>query len=140
MALDTALVVIAGLAGLAFSLAGYMDFRSAMKGEGLVCRRDQGPGGCKSVYMIPQAWLLGRIHFSQLAPPYFAALALASALYAAGSSWALYPALALGLAGLLAVPYLVYLELRVARAICPLCTAMHVAIIAYVAGLALSLL
>jgi uncharacterized membrane protein len=89
-----------------------------------VCR----PGGkvnCLAVYGIPQAWVLG-FHLSSIAPYYYG-LTLVLALTGTVTWWE--PALRIlaltQWGGLLMVPYLVYLELSVARAVCAYCTIMH---------------
>ncbi len=117
----------AAVVGLAASIAGYIEYRRALQGGSLICRADGKPGGCASVYVIPQAVIAGRVHLSELAPLYFTALTIAALLYVvAGNPW---PLLLLSAGGALAVPYLVYLEVRVARAICMWCTIMHLSII-----------
>jgi len=84
---------------------------------------------CETVYSIPQAEVLG-IHLSLLAPIYFAVLASVSLLNLAVDRRILTAAiLAVSLPGLLLTPYLVYLEIFVAGAICLWCTVMHLSII-----------
>jgi uncharacterized membrane protein len=122
----------AALIGAGASVAGYLEYRRALRGGSLVCRADGKPGGCASVYAIPQAMVGGRVHLSEIAPFYFAALVVAAIFnLALGNPW---PLLALSLGGALTVPYLVYLELRVARSICIWCTIMHASIIATAAA------
>ncbi len=85
---------------------------------------------CGAVYALPQAKLFGKIHFSDLAPAYFAVMLLLSLLFAAtGSKTILVMLSIISLAGVALVPYLVYLELFVAYAICIWCTIMHASII-----------
>jgi uncharacterized membrane protein len=85
---------------------------------------------CLAVYSIPQAWILG-FHLSSIAPYYYG-LTLVLALISTITWWE--PALRIlaitQWGGLLMVPYLVYLELFIARAICIYCTIMHVSTLA----------
>ncbi|MEB3779828.1 MAG: hypothetical protein GSR85_06320 [Desulfurococcales archaeon] len=120
------LTTILGLIGL---VAGVMSYINYKRETSVVCRADEGPSGCKLVYMIPQAWFMG-VHFSILAPIYFAlvlAISIVDAIYGVLYTrlilWFLY------MLGLGFVPYLIYLEVKVARAICIWCTIMHVCII-----------
>lgn len=88
---------------------------------------------CETVYSIPQAELLG-VHFSLIAPLYFAVLASASLLNLAVSRRILTAAvLAIAIPGALLTPYLVYLEIVVAGALCLWCTVMHLSLIAVTA-------
>lgn len=117
------------------SIVGALDYASS----GGICRlQPLLEADCGRVYLIPQASILG-IHLSVIAPGYFA---LASSLVVAytllGVRAAAAPALALYLAGALAVPYLVYLEVFVAEAICIWCTIMHASIVSTLALLALA--
>ncbi|MCE4610774.1 MAG: hypothetical protein F7B17_02240 [Desulfurococcales archaeon] len=115
------------LVGVIASIVGYLEYRKALSGGSLVCRADGKPGGCKSVYLIPQAMVAGRVHLSEVAPLYFTALLVAAVMHVVLSNpW---PLLLLSLAGAVLVPYLVYLEVKVARAICIWCTIMHASII-----------
>ena len=127
MAFLEAAIMGSVLVGVVASVVGYLEYRRALSGGSLVCRADGKPGGCKSVYLIPQAVVAGRVHLSEVAPLYFAALLTAALMYIVLSNpW---PLLALSLAGAAVVPYLVYLEVKVARAICVWCTIMHISII-----------
>ena len=86
---------------------------------------------CGTVYRIPQATTpLG--HLSELALAYFTVVAGVTALAALGlAGYRLCGRLLFGLycIGLAIVPYLVYLEVAVAGALCIYCTVMHISII-----------
>lgn len=132
---------IAGAAtflGLVAALAGYRDFRRALYGGELACSRAPGhTGGCKNVYLLPEAWIRGRIHLSQAAPWYFAGLTILWLL------WILLgeplPFATASVVGALSVPYLIYLELFKARSLCLWCTMMHAALIVSAAAAILGL-
>jgi uncharacterized membrane protein len=117
------LVVLASaMAGFAASLLGYYGYA---RGSGTPACRPGGKVDCLAVYSIPQAWILG-FHLSSIAPYYYG-LTLALALIGTTAWWE--PALRIlaltQWGGLLVVPYLVYLELFIARAVCAYCTVMH---------------
>lgn len=137
-----AFTAVAGAAtalGLAAALAGYRDFKRALYGGELACSKAPGHvGGCKSVYLIPEAWIRGRIHLSQAAPWYFAGLALLWLLWITVGEPL--PFAVASVVGALSIPYLVYLELFKARALCLWCTLMHAALAASAAAAALSYL
>ena len=122
------LVVLASaIVGFTVSLWGYYSYSRGS--ETPMCR----PGGkvdCLAVYSVPQAWILG-FHLSSIAPYYYG-LTLVLALISTITWWE--PALRVlavtQWGGLLMVPYLVYLELFIARAICIYCTIMHVSTLA----------
>ena len=122
------LVVLASaIVGFTVSLWGYYSYSRGS--ETPICR----PGGkvnCLAVYSIPQAWILG-FHLSSIAPYYYG-LTLVLALISTTTWWE--PALRVlavtQWGGLLVVPYLVYLELFIARSICIYCTIMHVSTLA----------
>lgn len=125
------IIYLASIAvGWLSSIAGYIEFKRSLRGGSFVCRADsKGVINCKSVYMIPQAFLLGRIHMSEAAPPYFTAMLILSLIdYITGIGYAFYASLALVATGFLMVPYLIYLEVRIARAICLWCTIMHLSL------------
>jgi uncharacterized membrane protein len=116
------IILVSAVVGFVASLWGYYSF---VKGsETPICRPDSKVD-CLAVYSIPQAWVLG-FHLSSIAPYYYG-LTLALAVISITSWWE--PALRIlaitQWGGLLAIPYLVYLELSVARAICVYCTIMH---------------
>jgi AhpD family alkylhydroperoxidase len=115
-------VLASATAGFAASLLGYYGYA---RGPGTPACRPGGRVDCLAVYSMPQAWVLG-FHLSSIAPYYYG-LTLALALIGTITWWE--PALRiLALAqwgGLLVIPYLVYLELSVARAVCAYCTVMH---------------
>ena len=132
----TTLLALATLVGLAASIMGYVDYKKG----GQVCELAEDvklPSGCASVYLLPEAMIAGTIHLSEAAPIYFGALtALTGAFIATGD-----PRLLKALIGVLAigaalVPYLIYLEIAKAKALCLFCTIMHVSIIS---GLVLAL-
>jgi len=120
-------VLVSAIVGFTASLWGYYSYSRGS--ETPICR----PGGkadCLAVYSIPQAWILG-FHLSSIAPYYYG-LTLVLALISTTTWWE--PALRIlaitQWSGLLMVPYLVYLELFIARAICIYCTIMHVSTLA----------
>ncbi len=125
------ITLLLDLAGLAASLLSYHDYKAELGRA--ICSQGERPGGCKLVYMIPQAYIAGRIHLSQLAPVYFALLTLLDAastiLHGDPARLAYMLSTILVYLGLIMVPYLVYLELRVARAVCIWCTIMHIIIV-----------
>ena len=111
--------------GLIASILGYLDYRSG----GSLCPSSLSLVSCSRVYTIPQATILG-VHLSEVAPAYFTLLTATLAAYTALKRRLLIEAHALlSIAGLTLIPYLVYLELAVAKAICIYCTVMHVCII-----------
>jgi len=120
-------VLVSAIVGFTVSLWGYYSYLRGS--ETPICR----PGGkvnCLAVYSIPQAWILG-FHLSSIAPYYYG-LTLVLALISTTTWWE--PALRVlavtQWGGLLVVPYLVYLELFIARSICIYCTIMHVSTLA----------
>jgi len=120
-------VLVSAIVGFTVSLWGYYSYLRGS--ETPICR----PGGkvnCLAVYSIPQAWILG-FHLSSIAPYYYG-LTLVLALISTITWWE--PALRVlavtQWGGLLVVPYLVYLELFIARSICIYCTIMHVSTLA----------
>jgi len=120
-------VLVSAIVGFTVSLWGYYSYSRGS--ETPICR----PGGkvnCLAVYSIPQAWILG-FHLSSIAPYYYG-LTLVLALISTTTWWE--PALRVlavtQWGGLLVVPYLVYLELFIARSICIYCTIMHVSTLA----------
>lgn len=120
------LVVFASAAtGFIASVMGFISYKRET--ETMVCRRGSR-ADCFTVYSIPQSWILG-FHISELSPPFFLALLVLSVglLFGMTAPARLLSIMALG--GALLVPYLVYLEVRVARAICVYCTIMHVTLV-----------
>ena len=117
-------ILASALIGYLASIAGFLDYARSLG----VCELG-GAFSCESVYNIPQARILG-VHLSEAAPVYFTFLALASIAYAIGFKRAVVAVAALSIPALTLIPYLVYLELWVARAICIWCTVMHVSIVA----------
>ncbi|BAN90554.1 vitamin K epoxide reductase family protein [Aeropyrum camini] len=124
------------------SIGGFIEFRRSLMGGGFVCKAEnKGWISCRSAYVIPQAFIAGRIHLSELAPIYFTAT-LAAALLGVLLDIGLLLGISqlLTAAGAAAVPYLVYLEVRVARAICLWCTVMHISLILALAAAAAEVL
>ena len=125
--LALSLVVVIGLMA---SLYGYNDYASG----GQLCDVVFGDGivDCESVYVYGYIDILGlKLHFSELAPVYFILVTLALSLHILlGLNSLIYLVKALLYVGLLAIPYLVYLEIFKANAICIFCTVMHASIIA----------
>jgi len=113
----------------------YLGYRSEFRS--LICTSSDRPSSCKLLYSIPQAFFLGRVHFSVLSLVFFSTMSvLATAkllldpsgwhhvMYIVENAWKTLWILALPF-----IPYLVYLELAVARAICVWCTIMHVIVV-----------
>jgi len=113
----TPLLVALPLVGLAASLA-------ALLGGGGVCWEGSG---CSRVVWAPEARLPGGLHVSQLAPAYFALLALVTASYFLGLHGPR-PVVLLYYAGAAVVPVLVALEAWIG-AFCPYCTVMQACIL-----------
>ncbi|MEB3860925.1 MAG: hypothetical protein GSR84_01730 [Desulfurococcales archaeon] len=135
--LNPATQTLLTLAGLLAGILSYHDYKAELRNA--ICSAGEEPGGCKLVYMLPEALLLGRIHLSQLAPTYFTAqLLLYITHLATGSPVLLQVYKLLWIAGALLVPYLVYLELAKARAVCIWCTIMHLIILIQATILALA--
>jgi AhpD family alkylhydroperoxidase len=109
-------VLVSAIAGFTASLLGYYGY--ARGPETPVCRPG-GRVGCLAVCSTPQAW----IPWGFIRAPRHPAIALIGT-----ATWR-EPALRIlaltQWGGLLAVPYLVYLELSAARAVCAYCTIMH---------------
>ncbi len=125
-----AVAIAASLIGLVAAMLSYKGYKAMLSGGDFVCRPGSEERGCATVYAVPQAWFMGRWHFSTLAPIYFSIVTVASiACYLLNLSHAICLLAILTGIGLAMVPYLVYLELRVARAICIWCTIMHVMIL-----------
>ena len=115
-------ILASAVIGFISALWGYYSYSRGA--ETPICR----PGGkmnCLAVYSIPQAWVMG-FHLSQIAPYYYS-FTLVLAILAFLSGWEpVYRVLAITQwGGLILVPYLVYLELFVAKAVCVYCTLMH---------------
>jgi uncharacterized membrane protein len=120
-------VLVSAIVGFTASLWGYYSYSRGS--ETPICR-PSSKVDCLAVYSIPQAWILG-FHLSSIAPYYYG-LTLVLALISTITWWE--PALRIlaitQWSGLLMVPYLVYLELFIARAICIYCTIMHISTLA----------
>ncbi len=108
--------------GFLASLATNIEFRRAS--GSLLCR----PGSkidCIRVYSMPQAWVLG-FHLSQLAPLYYGlVLALAVVAVVFNSNPALKLLAFLSLECSILAPYMIYLMVRHAGAVCIYCLTMH---------------
>jgi uncharacterized membrane protein len=119
------------LVGFVASILGYVEYKRSLQGGSFMCSVDESSKlRCSAVYALPQARLFGKIHFSDLAPIYFTAMLLLSLFFTATGSKTVLTVLAgLSIVGVALVPYLVYLELFVAYAICIWCTIMHASII-----------
>ena len=121
-----AVLVATALIGLAAAIASVYELRY---GTG-AC--SFGVFDCGTVYRIPQASTpIG--HLSELALAYFTIVAGVTAVAALGLlGYRLCSRLLLVLycVGALTIPYLVYLEVVVAGALCIYCTVMHLAILA----------
>ncbi|MEM1898892.1 MAG: vitamin K epoxide reductase family protein [Sulfolobales archaeon] len=116
------LVIISAMVGFVASIWGYYSYAKGI--ETPICR----PGGktnCLAVYSIPQAWILG-FHLSSLAPYYYGLILILSLIWLlTGLTPAIRLLSILAWSGVLLTPYLVYLELNIARSICVYCTIMH---------------
>lgn len=125
-----ALLLLSIVVGYMASLAGLVEYRSSLG----FCEASVGRAvvfECDRVYSLPEARVLGVVHLSILAPIYFTLLGLAAVWYwSGGARLALQTSVVLSLAGLVLVPYLVYLEAFRAGAFCLWCTVMHVSIVA----------
>lgn len=121
-------IVILYAVGLASAFMGYASYKKLAKGY---CEAGS-LFSCEAVYLLPDKYVkpLG-LHFSELAPPYFAALlAVGVMLLMSPGSTGLLQALALlNLVGVAFIPYLVFLEVKVAGALCLYCTIMHAVLI-----------
>jgi uncharacterized membrane protein len=123
-----AALLASALIGYAASIAGYLEYAGSLG----VCESPAlgAAFSCERVYSLPQARIAG-VHLSEAAPVYFTALALLAVAYSvAGVRAALKPLAALSGAGAALIPYLVYLEVFVAGALCLWCTVMHASILA----------
>lgn len=125
------IMIALSLIGFAASILGYVEYRQSLQEGSFICSVDESSKiRCSAVYALPQASLFGKIHFSDLAPVYFTIMLLLSLLFTAtGSKTVLIVLAGLSVIGVVLVPYLVYLEIFVAHAICIWCTIMHVSII-----------
>ncbi len=86
---------------------------------------------CEEVYFVPEKYSKPfGIHFSVWAPLYFAVMTTLSVLSLAFDFTKYLMALCCIL-GLLLIPYLVYIEVRIAKSLCLYCTIMHALIIIY---------
>jgi len=123
-------IVIASAIGLMSALVSLMGYRKLVGGEDFVCRPGTEEAGCSTLYLLPQAWLFGKWHFSVLAPPYFALMFISAILVLTYQTSIAYLVLMLtSTIGILLIPYLVYIEIKIAKSICMWCTIMHSVII-----------
>ncbi len=115
--------------GLLSSFLGYIDYLS----QGNFCGYVAGSTGvfsCETVYSIDEAMIVDGIHLSEIAPVFFIMAVMVYGLYFVFERRVFFVTLTLLLAiGSAMVPYLVYLEVSVAKAFCLFCTIMHVSII-----------
>ncbi|MDM7275697.1 MAG: vitamin K epoxide reductase family protein [Thermoprotei archaeon] len=108
--------------GVVASIMTNIEFRRAAGSP--LCK----PGSkydCLRVYSLPQAWVMG-FHLSQLAPAYYIILFILGILALAfnhGPSLKLLAFLAWECA--IIAPYMIYLMVRVAGAVCLYCLVMH---------------
>ncbi|MCE4613534.1 MAG: hypothetical protein F7C07_06865 [Desulfurococcales archaeon] len=128
--------IVLSYIGLVSAVMSYRGYKS--EASNIVCVSTEKPSSCKILYSIPQAFFLGRIHFSSLSLVFFGLVAVLATLRMLLGAWNHEPQLAmladyasktLWLLALPFIPYLVYLELRVARAVCIWCTIMHVIVV-----------
>ncbi len=87
---------------------------------------------CEEIYALPEKYtgVMG-IHFSILAPIYFSIMTVLTILFLATGSTTINYMIIIGeIIGVLFVPYLVYIEARIAHAFCLYCTIMHIIILA----------
>ncbi len=122
-------VVLSGI-GLFFGILALLSYLKVSRGFcelGRIFR-------CEDVYFVPDKYAkpLG-IHLSVWAPLYFSLMLIVSMLNAAYGGFFTYLMLAGWLLGTFMVPYLVYVEVRVARSLCLYCTIMHIIILACLA-------
>ncbi len=123
MKCQIALIIIA-IIGLVSSIMALKDYNSQRP----MCKLGK-VWDCESVYHIPQARIFG-IHLSYVALIYFVVLLLMTLIYAfLNNSSILLSIIILSVGGTILVPYLIYLEARVAHAFCLYCTIMHAMII-----------
>jgi len=123
MKYQIALIIIA-IIGLVSSIMALRDYSSQRP----MCKLGK-VWNCETVYHIPQAKIFG-IHLSHAALIYFIVLLLITLVYAfLGSSTILLAISILSIGGTILVPYLIYLEVRVAHAFCLYCTIMHAMIV-----------
>lgn len=121
------LAMVASLAmGLLASFASYAEFKY---GIGTPLCRPGSKVDCLRVHSMPQAWIFG-FHLAQLAPPYFVvllSLALSGLLLNAQAPLKILSFITVECS--LLVPYLIYLMIREARAVCLYCLTMHASIV-----------
>ncbi|MEM0497169.1 MAG: vitamin K epoxide reductase family protein [Acidilobaceae archaeon] len=111
--------------GLIASIIGYLDYKSL----GNMCPQTIELINCRNVYIIPEARVLG-LHLSELAPLYFTTLLATLTLYKLTNTRILLQTnILLSITGFTLTPYLIDLELGVAKALCIYCTIMHISII-----------
>ncbi len=144
------IVILLTLTGLVASLLSFLVYVSGnsgycisnvVKNNGLpaiTSIKNGESGGCEKLYSMPQAKVLG-LHFSVLAPAYFALITALTILWLTKEKKVFETVLiVLYAVGVALVPYLIYLEHQ-AKTLCPYCTAMHcvilsnLALIAYIA-------
>jgi len=116
------IILLLCIIGFIASLASNIEFRRAS--GSLLCK----PGSkidCIRVYSMPQAWVLG-FHLSQIAPIYYGLVLLFAVLAIAFNSTPALKLLAfLSLECSMLAPYMIYLMVRYAEAVCIYCLTMH---------------
>jgi len=120
------LLILLYLVGLFNGVLSYLSYKKISKG---FCEAGS-LFSCEAVYLAPEKYtkFLG-VHFSVWAPIYFSIMLLISILYFLTQNTFIYYLLFLGgLVGLVFIPYLVYVEVKIANAICLYCTIMHIVI------------
>lgn len=120
-------IAIASLAlGLLASIVSYAEFKH---GIGTPLCRPGSKVDCLRVHSMPQAWILG-FHLAQLAPFYFIfLLSLAAAGFLLSAQAPLKILSFITVECSLLVPYLIYLMVKEARAVCLYCLTMHLSIV-----------
>ncbi|MEM1712669.1 MAG: vitamin K epoxide reductase family protein [Acidilobaceae archaeon] len=120
------LLLVSLVIGLVASIISYLEFKHSIGSP--LCR----PGSkvdCIRVHSLPQAWILG-FHLAQISPVYFTLLlVLALASIVLGSTLALKTLAFITLECSLLIPYMIYLMIAYARAVCLYCLTMHASIL-----------
>lgn len=119
------LIFISLLIGLIASIISYLEFKHGIGSP--LCR----PGSkvdCLRVHSMPQAWILG-FHLTQIAPIYFLLLLALAIISMLGNILALKILAFITLECTLLIPYMIYLMVVNARAICIYCLTMHISIL-----------
>ncbi len=123
------IIFVLYIVGLGFAAASYLSYKNVISKS--YCEIGE-EFRCNEIYSLPPKYsgIFG-VHFSVLAPLYFSIMTALSLGYIIGGRKPIeYLLIAGGLLGLAFVPYLVYIEARIARAFCLYCTIMHAIIVA----------